>query len=179
MKALQRTLAPAIAMIFLGQVAMQQADAVPSDAAPRSKTRASQASSCFTFKDAEKSFFYKINRSRQRAGRSKLVLDRQLGRVSRKHTWEMASRNYLHHTSPRTLGWRVTRWYQLGENVGVGRSPTSLHNAFMSSPSHRSNVLYSKFRYVGVGTIYRHGALWVTVTFETTRDPGTRLYMSC
>ena len=184
MKAVGRGLTAVVAALLgSSPLSVNVARAIPTDGAiaTRPATTLSEASStCWTWKSAEKSFFYKINRARQLAGRTKLVLDRHLGRVSRKHTWDMASRNRLYHTSAGTLGWRVTRWYQLGENVGVGGTVESLHNAFMNSPSHRSNVLYSKFRYVGVGTTTKNGSLWVTVTFESTRDPGTRLSMpSC
>jgi hypothetical protein len=82
--------------------------------------------SCFAFKDPEKRFMSKINRARANRGLPKLVRDRQLGRVSRKHSWEMVNRRTLYHTSSSTLSKRVTRWISLGENVGKTRTaPTS------------------------------------------------------
>jgi uncharacterized protein YkwD len=87
----------------------------------------------------------------------------------------MVRRNVLYHTPTDALKRRVTNWVELGENVGVGGTTTSLHGAFMDSPAHRSNILYSNFRYVGIGAKQAHGRLWVTVIFESRADPGSPL----
>jgi uncharacterized protein YkwD len=81
----------------------------------------------------------------------------------------------LYHTPTDTLKRRVTRWTTLGENVGVGGTVTTLHTAFMGSSAHRSNILYSGFRHVGIGTSKSGGRLWVTVIFEARTDPGSPL----
>jgi uncharacterized protein YkwD len=47
----------------------------------------------------------------------------------------------------------------------------------MNSPAHRDNIMFTSFRYVGVGTLQAKDRLWVTVIFENQRDPGTRLRM--
>lgn len=61
---------------------------------------------------------------------------------------------------------RVTpNWTSVGENVGVGSSVDQIHDAFMSSSSHRSNVLGGDFDLVGIGVISSGGQLWVTVVF--------------
>ncbi len=92
----------------------------------------------------------------------------------------MAKRSALYHTADRRLARRVTRWNVLGENVGVGYTVASLQKAFMASASHRANVLGSFFVHFGVGTRRKGGRLWVTVVFESVRNPGTRLRMpSC
>jgi uncharacterized protein YkwD len=92
----------------------------------------------------------------------------------------MVKRSLLYHTPDWRFRRRVTRWNVLGENVGVGGSVASLHKAFMSSPSHRANVLSSTFIHFGVGTKRAGDRMWVTVVFESVRNPGTRLSMpSC
>jgi len=56
-------------------------------------------------------------------------------------------------------------WLGLGENVGVGASVGSLHEAFMRSPGHRDNIL-GDYNYVGVGVAEgSDNLLWVTVIF--------------
>ena len=140
-------------------------------------TTASAGANCYRFKDSERDFARKINTARGLAGAHRLELDKQLSKVARKHTWEMNKSNTLFHTPSGKLGWRVTRWNHLGENVGAGQTVTSLHQAFMNSPAHRSNVLDRDYRHVGVGVYKDNNYMWVTVVFESERNPGTRLRM--
>jgi uncharacterized protein YkwD len=61
---------------------------------------------------------------------------------------------------------RVRTWRILGENIGVGSSMETLHDAFMDSPPHRRNELNRVYRYVGVGMARgADGRIWVTVLF--------------
>lgn len=133
------------------------------------------SAACGRPSSTEKSFASKINSSRKNASRGTLRLDPQLSKAARVHTKEMVNKNLLHHTPTDTLKRRVTNWRELGENVGVGSTVTSLHKAFMGSPAHKANILYSGFRYVGVGAIQANGRLWVTVIFESRADPGSPL----
>lgn len=130
---------------------------------------------CITYKRVEKRFARMINRERRQRGQNRLRLDTELGKAARKHTGEMATKTLLHHTSSEDLSKRVTNWRVLGENVGVGGGVVSLHDAFMASPPHRENVLYPTYRHVGVGVRKVAGTLWVTVIFETRKNPGTTL----
>lgn len=132
---------------------------------------------CYKYRYAERRFVQRMNGVRSNNSRVRLSLDPEAGKVARMHAVEMANKNLLYHTPSNSLKWRITRWSVLGENVGVGSTVRSLHRAFMNSPAHKSNILYSSFRHVGVGTIRKHGRLWVTVVFESSRDPGTRLKM--
>lgn len=134
-------------------------------------------SACWNYKPAERGFARKLNAARIAGGLSKLSLDPELSRVARKHTQEMWGRNELYHTPSDKLRHRVTNWTIIGENVGVGGTVSSLHQAFMDSPAHRDNVLYTAFRHVGIGTSKKHDRLWVTVIFEAVADPGTTLSM--
>ena len=130
---------------------------------------------CYSNTENEQGFARKLNMARRAAGRSTLKLDPQLSKAAKVHTREMVNKNLLYHTPTDTLKRRVTNWYELGENVGVGGTVTSLHAAFMDSPAHRSNILYSGFRYVGIGAKKANGRLWVTVIFESRADPGSPL----
>jgi hypothetical protein len=55
-------------------------------------------------------------------------------------------------------------WDRMGENVGRGQTPSSLHQAFMDSSGHRANIL-GDYNYVGIGTGTKDGYLYVTVIF--------------
>jgi uncharacterized protein YkwD len=134
-------------------------------------------SRCWDPKGAERDFTRATNLYRDRLGRGSLRLDAELSAAARKHTREMTSRNFLHHTSTDALRRRVTFWSLLGENVGVGNTVDSLQKAFIDSPAHRDNIVYSTFKHIGVGTRKAHGRLWVTVLFEARENPGTTLRM--
>lgn len=144
---------------------------------PATLATAGGSASCYHYKSAERQFADKINLARRVAGSGSIRLDKQLSRVARRHAWEMDKENRLFHTEGNKLGWRVTKWNALGENVGVGGSVDSLHEAFMSSPAHRENVLRSSYSHLGVGVHRDKNYMWVTMVFESSRDPGTRLRM--
>ena len=137
-------------------------------------TTASSAT-CWSYSNQERRFAHKINEARRGRGISRLKLDPQLSKVATKQTKRMIRKNFLHHNP--NLGRRVTHWSSLAENVGYGGDVVSLHRAFMKSPAHRTNILGRKYRYFGVGAKSAHGRLWVTVVFESKRNPGTTLNM--
>jgi uncharacterized protein YkwD len=132
----------------------------------------SASAACYSHRRPEKRFARLINQARTGVD---LKLDPELGKVAKKHTREMVNANSLHHTPSSTLRRRVTNWVELGENVGVGGTVTSLHSAFMNSPAHRDNIVRSSYRYVGVGVIKKDGRMWVTVIFEANSNPGSPL----
>lgn len=143
-------------------------------------TAATNGSECWNTRDSERSFARKINSARLGAEVGRLRLDPELSRAARGHSRAMARKNLLHHTPTNRLKWKVTNWTILGENVGVGGSVPSLHQAFMDSAPHRANIVLNQFRHVGVGVVKANQRMWVTVIFEAQTDPGTRLSMpSC
>lgn len=135
----------------------------------------SAQAACPSANRSEKGFVKKTNGSRANSGRGKLTLDVDLSAAARAHTREMVKNNKLYHTPSDTLKKRVTNWTELGENVGVGSSVSSLHEAFMKSTPHRANILYSKWKYIGVGVVKADGRMWVTVLFERDGNPDTPL----
>ena len=132
---------------------------------------------CWQPRHMERGFATETNRARTAAGLGKLHFDPQLSKDARVHTRAMARSNTLYHTSNSQLAHRVTNWVMLGENVGegYGASVGALQSAFMHSPEHRANILHSTFRHVGIGVVKHAGVTWVTVLFEASSDPGTRL----
>lgn len=148
-------------------------------AAVPSATRIANAGSCWSWSAGEKKLARRTNSSRANHARGRLTLDPELSKVATVHAREMAKRNRLYHTPRETLGKRVTRWRRLGENVAKGDSIGAIHRAFMRSPSHRANVLETRYRHFGIGIRRAGGSLWVTVVFSARRDPGTTLSMPC
>ena len=142
-----------------------------------SQVSATGDNQCWDYKPSERGFARKMNSARVLGGLSKLHLDPELARAARKHTQEMWTRDELYHTPSDKLRRRVTNWTVIGENVGVGGTVDSLHQAFMDSPGHRDNILYTTFRHVGIGVAKKNGRMWVTVIFEGVADPGTSLRM--
>lgn len=132
---------------------------------------------CWTYKPTETGFARKINAARVAAGQGKLSIDPELSKVARVQTKTMVEKNLLHHTPESALRRRVLNWSSLGENVGVGGTVDTLHDAFMNSPAHRANILHAPFRHSGIGVMEVNGRMWVTVLFEATSDPHTSLAM--
>ncbi|MFN2389632.1 MAG: CAP domain-containing protein, partial [Actinomycetota bacterium] len=88
---------------------------------------------CWSYSADESAFASLANDARADEGLDKLRLDPELSRVARKHTQAMVKDGVLRHSPDHQLSKRVTNWRVLGENVGMGGSPRSLHAAFMDS----------------------------------------------
>jgi uncharacterized protein YkwD len=130
---------------------------------------------CYRATPSERAFVRKMNAARADGELSRLRLDPEMSKVSKVHTRAMARKESLYHTSSSVLSKRVTNWVLLGENVGVGGTVSSLHEAFMNSAPHRANVMLKQFKYVGVGVKRAGDRMWVTITFEAKSNPGSPL----
>jgi uncharacterized protein YkwD len=106
-----------------------------------------------------------INQTRGSFNRVGLRLNSRLNLVAQRHSARMAKLNRLHHNPNLVSNVGDMPWKILGENVGVGGTVQTLHTAFMNSPSHRSNILRSSYRQVGIGVLVSKGRTWVTVVF--------------
>ena len=124
----------------------------------------------------------RINSSRSANGLAPLESYWDLTDDARSHSAAMMDRGEIYHST--SLGSVTGVWQALGENVGVGVDLNAMHDAFMSSSSHRSNIL-GEYNYVGVGVkTDEAGTSWVTVIFmraaaglngetTTTQPPAT------
>ncbi len=111
----------------------------------------------------ESSFVSQINAERAASGLAPVEVYWDLVDDARAHSMTMEAEDRLHHNP--ALGSVTTGWQALGENVGVGPSVGSLHDAFMASSGHRANIL-GDFNYVGVGVTQESDTkMWVTVVF--------------
>jgi uncharacterized protein YkwD len=116
-----------------------------------------------------------VNAERAKAGCKALTIDSRLTAAARKHSADMAARNYFSHDSLEGVSFsqRIDRegyrWSTVGENIAAGQdSPTSVMKAWMNSPGHRANILNCSFRNIGIGL-----KLGGKFRFYWTQDFGT------
>jgi hypothetical protein len=112
---------------------------------------------------SEESFVNRLNAERTAHGLAPVQVYSDLVDDARAQAQAMRERGTIFHNP--NLAAATADWLGLGENVGVGASVGSLHEAFMRSPSHRANIL-GDYNYVGVGVAEGpDDLLWVTVVF--------------
>ncbi|MEQ1786857.1 MAG: FG-GAP-like repeat-containing protein, partial [Acidimicrobiales bacterium] len=135
--------------------------------APAAPAHASGRAAAATVADDELSFLRLLNQERVAGGLSPLVSDSRLAPTSRSWSGHMAGQDRLSHDpNLAAIAAQVEpNWRSVGENVGVGYSVQSLHNAFMGSSGHRANVMKSSYNRVGVGVVHAGDKIWVTVRF--------------
>ncbi len=116
--------------------------------------------------DGSESRFYSLTASaRSQYGRPAYAIVGDLIGIARRHSQQMAARHAIYHNP--NLGSEVPNWQAVGENVGMGGTPESIHRALMNSASHRSNILDTDFTQIGIGTAYdEDGVLYVTQVFR-------------
>lgn len=119
----------------------------------------------------EDRFLELLNASRNREGLSSLRRADGADNVAREWAHVMAVDNELKHRPSLRTPFDGA-WQKLGENVGVGFSADSLHQAFLDSPGHRANIM-GDYQYVGIGVALAGSRTWVAFNF-VKGDPGTR-----
>jgi len=124
----------------------------------------------------EQAFINEINALRGSQGLPALAVHSNLTSKARSWAQTMAGAGRIYHSD---LQSGITaNWKRLGENVGVGSDVTSLHNAFVASPTHYKNLVDSTFTHVGVGVyVGPDGTVWVAEEFMQlmeTAPPTTR-----
>ena len=113
----------------------------------------------------ESEFVSRANGARTSRGLRAYAVKSDLVAVARRQAARMASSGRMYHNP--NLGSEVGGWSNVGENVGRGPDVASIHNAFMSSSSHRSNICSSVFTELGVGTARAgNGELFVSQVFR-------------
>jgi len=112
---------------------------------------------------SEKQLVSLTNRSRAAAGLRALKVDSALTSIARWRSKDMITRNYFSHNIP-PAGYNVFHvldqkhycYVIAGENIGWNNYPDDVatgvvHNSFMQSPGHRSNILNRRWDVIGVG----------------------------
>jgi hypothetical protein len=126
---------------------------------------------------AETSMACAVNQERASRGLPPLRVASDLTRVARDHSVRMANADRLYHNPD--LATQVTGWRRLAENVGVGPSVTSVHNALMGSDGHRANILNSSVEELGIGIDVRGSRVWVTQVFRQPSGARSGSLPSC
>lgn len=100
------------------------------------------------------------NQSRTGAKLAALKENSQLAQAAQRKAKDMLARNYFAHTTPD--GKRFWTWidgagynYTLaGENLAIDfTTPESAHDALMASPTHKANIMNSRYKEVGVAVV--------------------------
>lgn len=106
-----------------------------------------------------------VNAERANAGLRSLAVSGELVSVARGHSARMADAERIWHNP--SLRDEVSNWESVGENVASGRSVRAIHDALMDSPTHRDNILLSRFTQIGVGVVTGDdGRYYVTQVFR-------------
>lgn len=116
----------------------------------------------------ETEFIAKLNQLRAAKGVAPLATKGPLFDMARNWSARMLAANGISH-NPSLAAQGPAGWRRLGENVGMGYSVQSLHDAFVASPLHYKNMVDPQFDSVGVGIVHAaDGEIFVTVNFMTT-----------
>lgn len=112
------------------------------------------------------------NTARAAAGVPAVTLDSSLSDIARDWANSMAAANGISHNpdvkaqlSAAGIGWRKT-----GENVGMGPSLTSIHEALLASPGHFRNIVDPDFDKVGLAVVVTGNTLWLVQNFVMSRS---------
>ena len=123
---------------------------------------------------AENDFVDRVNEARAGRGLAPLATHADVADVARRWSGRMRSENRLSH-NPNLANEVKVDWEKLAENVGVGPDVNTIHQAFMNSSAHRTNILDPAFTHIGVGVVTGDdGKLWVTEVFVRIKGSTTR-----
>jgi len=112
-----------------------------------------------TMTSDEQTIFNLVNEARKEAGLSELKLDKELLRVARIKSQDMADNNYFSHNSP-TYGtpFQMIKNFGIsyksaGENIAGHSTAKNAFDAWMNSSGHKANILGDSFNYTGIGVV--------------------------
>ncbi|HEY8201667.1 MAG TPA: CAP domain-containing protein [Actinomycetota bacterium] len=128
----------------------------------------------FAQADIERCFVDRTNAERVQRGLGAMAVNPDLVVMARRQSQRMADAGTIFH-NPNLAAEGPKGWKLLGENVGVGPSCESLHQAFMNSEHHRDNILEPRFNNVGMGVVLSGSStIYITEQFmQTAVAPGS------
>lgn len=111
------------------------------------------------------------NQARAEAGAGALQWDESMAEAARAHCLRMAAEGPIAHRyggeddlSVRA-GKAGARFDLIEENVAVGPNPLEIHDEWMHSPGHRSNLLNPEVNRVGIAVVAVRGVLYATADY--------------
>jgi uncharacterized protein YkwD len=121
--------------------------------------------------DAGRQLMSLANQARAQTGAGKLEWDDALAAAARAHCLRMAAEGPIAHRyggeadlSTRA-GQAGAHFDLIEENVAVGPSPAEIHDEWMHSPGHRSNLLNPEVDRVGIAVVATRGVLYATADY--------------
>jgi len=122
-------------------------------------------------RQAEQQIFQLANQARKDAGVEPLQWNEQAAEAARAHAKLMSEKHSLSHqfTGEPALRERMAatglRFDSVAENVADAESADEAHQALMTSPPHRQNLLNPKYNSLGIGVAKGGGQLFVVQDF--------------
>ena len=109
------------------------------------------------------------NHVRASRGLPALTTDSQLTGVAQRWASTLAQRGVISHNT--SLPGQVTGWKHLGENVGVGGTVAAIHDGWIGSPTHLTNIVDPTFTRVGFGVVRPDARIFVVQVFMRPESP--------
>jgi uncharacterized protein YkwD len=112
------------------------------------------------------------NQARAQAGAGPLKWDTALATAARQHCLRMAADGSISHQYPgepdvsARAAQAGAHFSQIEENVAVAATPAAIHDAWMHSPGHRSNLLNPLVDHVGVAVVAGRHGLYAVADYE-------------
>jgi hypothetical protein len=112
------------------------------------------------------------NRERAQRGIGKLDWDPALAKAALEHCRRMVQEGPIAHQYPNEpdlaarTGQAGAHFSVIEENVAVGRSAAGIHEEWMHSPGHRSNLLSADVDRVGIAVIASRGVLYAVADYS-------------
>jgi hypothetical protein len=112
------------------------------------------------------------NRARAAAGAGPLIWDPALALAARKHCLRMAAEGPLSHQYPGELdvseraGQAGAHFDVIEENVAIGSTPAEIHDEWMHSAGHRTNLLNPHVDRVGIAVVSARGVLYAVADYS-------------
>lgn len=125
----------------------------------------------------ERQAFELINQQRAKKNLESLIWSDEVANIARKHSKDMATFNFFSHTdlngllvNDRADIFGVSKWQAIGENIAYNRgynNPVEFAvERWMLSPSHRENLLNSRWKESGIGiAVTDNGTYYFTEVF--------------
>ena len=111
------------------------------------------------------------NESRAQTGAGALQWDEALAAAARDHCLRMATEGPISHRygGEEDLSTRAggagARFDFIEENVAIGPTPAEIHEEWMHSPGHRTNLLNPEVDRVGIAVVAARGVLYATADY--------------
>ena len=115
--------------------------------------------------------FAMANQARSQNGAGPLKWDGALAEAARQHCLRMAAEGPISHRYggeadlPDRAGQAGAHFSMVEENVALGPTPAEIHDGWMHSPGHRSNLLNPEVDRIGIAVVASRGELYAVQDF--------------